>query len=65
MSADAFHAARLVLVEASVLALLRESAQDHDQHDEIVIRASIDTSGQTSIDITYLFRSFPVSGEGL
>jgi len=61
----ALHAARLVLVEAAVLAMLRETADDHDQHDEIVIRASRDTSGQTSIDITYMLGSVPVSGEGL
>lgn len=62
---DALHAARLVLVEAATLALLRESHDDHDQHDEIVIRAARDFHGQTTIDITYMTHGMPVGGEGL
>lgn len=62
---DAFHAARLVQVEAGILALLRESADDHDQHDEIVIRAARDKQGNTSFEVTYMSGGIPVAGEGL
>lgn len=62
---DALHAARLVLVEASILPLLRETADDHDQHDEIVIRAARDFHGEITIDITYMSHGMPVGGEGL
>ena len=62
---DARHAARLGLVGAATLALLRETADDHDQHDEVIVRAARDFHGQTTIDITYMTHGMPVGGEGL
>lgn len=62
---DAYHAARLVQLEAALLSLMRAVAGDHDQHDGLTINVTTDRNGQIAIDITYMMAGFAVSGESL
>lgn len=63
MAPDPLHAARLAMLEGSMLALLREAAQDFGPNDAPTsLTAELSESG---IDLSYCRNGFPVSGEGL
>ena len=59
---EALQAARLALLEAAILALLR-SAQE-DGFNEISVEASCD-DGHTAIGLTYLKYGVPITGHDL
>lgn len=61
---SALHLAHLAVLEGAILALLRESADQHDQHDGLQITATVH-GAETSIEITYMVGAMPVSGESL
>lgn len=62
---SALHLSRLAMLEGAILSLLRESASDHDQHDGMEIYATRLSSGEASIEVTYLVGGIPVSGDSL
>jgi len=60
---DAYHAARLVAVEAALRSLLAE-AQTSDAHDAPdAVEAAFTADG--GLDVTYTRHGVPVSGEGM
>lgn len=62
---EAAHVARLVNLEGSVLALLRETSDDHDAHDGLRIVASSDPNIGLVIELEYTRGGMAVAGESI
>ena len=61
---QAMHAARLVAVHSSLLALLTEQMPEFEP-DGITVTMTTDAEIGTSLDVVYTRKGLPVSGEGL
>lgn len=61
---DAYHAARLVALQAALLSLFSEQLEASHKVDSIVVTMSTLDQGIYSFDITYLNHGVPVAGEG-
>lgn len=59
------HAARLAMVEAAVLALLREVSDEPGGPDRVEVSAHLTFEGRAEVEVQYLRAGRPHSGESL